>query len=139
MPSFEILLLELAVSLAVAFALSVIFALATWRHGRRKGIFWLFVILFVATWAGGVWVKPFGPVLWGIHWLSFLLVGLVVALILAVAQSKPKPQGRQETIEILEKMRQKREVEQIVWITLNLFFWILVLALSCAIVFRYLL
>jgi hypothetical protein len=82
-------------------------------------------------------MKPFGPVLWGIHWLSFLFVGAVVALILAVAQSRPKPQGREETIEMLERMKQQREVEQVVWVTLTIFFWVLVLALLIAIIFRY--
>lgn len=131
-------LLELVAALTVAAVLSALFAMATWKRGSRKGLFWLFVILFLATWAGGVWMRPFGPVLWGIHWLSFLLIGGVVALILAAAQSKPSPQGRQETIDLLERMEQKREVGEIVWITLSLFFWILVLTLLGAIASRYL-
>ena len=82
-------------------------------------------------------MKPFGPAVWGIHWLSFLLVGVVVALVLAVARPRPKPQGRQQTIEMLERMEQKREVEQAAWITLTIFFWVLVLTLLSAIIFRY--
>jgi O-antigen ligase len=112
----EMLLLELFAALTVALVLSALFTLATWKRGSRKGLFWLFLILFLATWAGGVWMKPFGPVLWGIHRLSFLFAGAVVALIFAVGQSKPKPQGREETIEMLEKMKQEREVEQVVWV-----------------------
>ena len=132
-------LLELFAALTVAFVLSALFALATRKQGLRKGLFLLFLILFLATWAGGVWMKPFGPVLWGIHWLTFLLVGAVVALILAVAQSKSEPHGRQETIEMLERMKQEREVEKAVWVTLTIFFWVLVLILLSAIVIRYLL
>jgi Ca2+/Na+ antiporter len=132
------LLLELLVALLVSLMLSAVFALATWKRGKRKGLVWLFLLIFFATWAGGLWMRPFGPTLWGIHWLSFLLVGLVVALILAASQARPKPRGRDETIEILEKMRQKREVEQVAWITLTIFFWVLLLSLLSAIVFRYL-
>ena len=73
----------------------------------------------------------------GIHWLPFRVVGAVVALILAVAQSRPKPHGRQETIEMLERVKQEREVEEIVWVTLNIFFWVLLLTLLVAIVIRY--
>jgi Ca2+/Na+ antiporter len=133
------LIIELFAALTVALILSALFALTTRKRGMRKGLFWLFLILFLATWAGGVWVKPFGPILWGIHWLSFLLVGAVVALILAVAQSssRTKPQGRQETIEILERMKEERELEQVAWVTLTIFFWVLVLALLSAIIFRY--
>ena len=131
------LFLELFAALTVALVLSALFALATWRRGARKGLFWLFFILFLATWAGGVWMRPFGPMLWGIHWLTFLLVGALVALILAAARSSPKPQGRQETIEMLERMKQEREVEQITWVTLTIFFWVLVITLLIVIVFRY--
>lgn len=134
---YPMLLLEILAALTVALVLSAVFALATWRRGRRRGLFWLFLILFLTTWAGGGWMRPVGPVLWGIHWLSFLLVGAVVALVLAVAQSRPRPQGREETIEMLESMKREREAKQVAWITLTIFFWILVLTLLGAIVFRY--
>jgi hypothetical protein len=130
-------LLELLTALTVAFVLSALFVLANWERGHRKGAFWLFLVLFLATWAGGVWIKPFGPALWGIHWLSFLFVGVVVALILAVAQARPRPHGRQETIEMLERMRQEREMERVAWLTLTIFFWVLLLTLLIAIVIRY--
>ena len=60
----------------------------------------------------------------------------MVALILEVAQSKPKPQGRLETIEMLERMRQEGEIEQAAWVTLTIFLWVLVIAFLAAIVFR---
>jgi hypothetical protein len=133
------LLLELSAALMVALILSALFALATGKQGLRKGHFWLFLILFLATWAGGMWIEPFGPMLWGIHWLSYLLVGAVVALIFAVGHSRsmPEPQGRQETIEMLERIKKEKELEQVTWVTLTVFFWVLVLALLGAIIFRY--
>jgi len=135
----KMLIPELSAALIVAVILSALFALATRKRGLRKGLFWLFLILFLATWSGGVWVKPFGPVLWGVRWLSFLVVGAVIALILAVGQSRSrrKPQGRQETIDMLEKIKEERELEQVAWVTLTIFFWVLVLTLLAAIVFRY--
>jgi hypothetical protein len=131
------LLLELLAALMVASVLSGLFVVANRKRGLRKGLFWLFLVLFLATWAGGVWMKPFGPTLWGIHWLSFLFVGLVVALILAVAQARPNPHSRQETIEMLERIRQEREMEQVAWLTLTIFFWVLLITLLIAIVVRY--
>src|SRR5689334_22780496 len=46
-------------------------------------IFVLLLILFLATWAGGIWLVPFGPRLWGVAWGTFVVVGLVVALLMA--------------------------------------------------------
>ena len=132
------ILLELIVALLVSLALSTFFTLATWKSEKRKGLIWLFLIIFFATWAGGLWMRPFGPTMWGVHWLSFLLVGVVVALILAASWVRPMPQGREGTIEMLEKMKEKREAEQVAWITLTIFFWILMIILLSAIVFNYL-
>ena len=128
---------ELFAAFTVALTLSVIFATATWKRGRRKGSFWLFLILFFGTWEGGVWMKPFGPAVWGIRWLFFLLVGAVVALVLAVGQSRPKPQGRQVTIENFERMKGERDLEQAAGVTLTILFWVLLLTLLGATVVRY--
>ena len=73
------ILLDIIMALIVAMILSVIFALSTWRESRKSGLIWLFLILFLATWAGGIWLRPFGPKLWGLHWLSFLFIGFIVA------------------------------------------------------------
>jgi hypothetical protein len=43
-------------------------------------LFFLLLVLFFATWAGGIWLVPVGPRVWGVSWLSFLSVALVVGL-----------------------------------------------------------
>jgi hypothetical protein len=44
-----------------------------------------FIWILLLTWFGGVWVRPFGPVLWGGYWLPFLIVGFFfTALFLAL-------------------------------------------------------
>ena len=55
------------------------------RYPRLEpvSIFVILLILFLATWAGGIWLVPFGPRLWGVAWASFVVVGLVVALLMA--------------------------------------------------------
>jgi hypothetical protein len=134
-----IMLIDFLAAFAVAFISTVLFALATRKRGLRKGLLLVFLMLLLSTWAGGVWMQPFGPVLWGIHWLTFLLIGAIVALIIAAAQSKSEPHGRQETIAMLERMEQEREAEKAVWATLTVFFWVLVLTLLSVIVIRYVL
>jgi len=129
---------HLLIALAVAFFMSALFILATRRHGRRKGFFWLFLIVFTATWAGGIWIIPFGPTLMGVPWLVFFLVGLIFMLILALLLHQKPPQNRQETLEMLEEIEQEENLDQVAYFTLSLFFWVLLCILIVAIIIRYL-
>ncbi len=128
---------DLLISLILALLLTGLFMLTTRKAGWKKGSIWIFLIIFLITWAGGLWLKPFGPALWGIYWLPFLLTGLVVFLTLLIF-SPPRPlRGRQETLDMLERAEQRKELEEVTYITFNLFFWILLLLLVAAIILRY--
>ena len=54
------------------------------RHPNIEplSVFALLLILFLATWAGGIWLVPLGPRLWGVAWGGFVVVGLLVALLM---------------------------------------------------------
>jgi len=77
-------ILELLIAISISLVLSALFVLVIQRGERRTGFFWLFVVVFLVTWAGGVWLRPFGPTLWGVCWLGFLLAGLFILLLLAI-------------------------------------------------------
>jgi uncharacterized membrane protein len=47
------------------------------------------------------------------------------------------PKGRHETLEILEEMKEKRDLEKAAYVSFGIFFWILMLTLLAAIVIRY--
>jgi hypothetical protein len=132
-------ILELLIAISISLVLSALFVLVTQRGERRTGFFWLFVIVFLVTWAGGVWLRPFGPTLWGVYWFGFLLAGLFILLLLAIFIPQKPVRGRRETLDILEKVARKRELDTFTYITLGVFFWILLAALIIAIMFRYLL
>ena len=79
---FAELLFAFIIALIFSFLLLVVFG-----RGRRSdeealwpGFIFLFFILFLATWAGGAWVTPIGPTVWGAVWLPFLFVGIAGAL-----------------------------------------------------------
>lgn len=89
-----------------------------------------FVILFLFTWAGGLWLRPFGPAAWDVAWLPFVLVGLFVALLLAAAaapEQYPSVTGPAE----------RDAPAAAAALAFGLFFWILVIALLIAIGFGY--
>ena len=64
-------------------------ATLAWRVGARgpnrlMGYLSLFLFLFMAVWAGGLWLRPIDPELWDTAWLGYLLTGLVFWLVLGI-------------------------------------------------------
>lgn len=131
-------LLEPFLALIFALLLSGLFALTTRRSLQRPGFLWLFLIVFLVTWAGGIWLKPFGPSVGGIPLLPFLFVGIVFVLLLAVTSPKLRPRDRRETIDMLDRIEQEKKLDQLTSIYLRGIFWILFLLLTVAIVLYYL-
>ena len=129
---------DVIAALVVAVIFSVVFALSTWRRTRKSGLVWVFLIIFLATWAGGIWLRPFGPKLWGINWLSFLFIGCIVALFISLkGPPSDAPRGRQETLDMLERIKEEKEIRKITYVTLSVVFWILLAVLVMAIIIRY--
>ena len=74
--------IDMLFALVIALVLTGIFGLGFGRYGMGTTLAVFFIIVFFATWAGGVWILPFGPTIFSISWASFLIVGIVVSLIL---------------------------------------------------------
>jgi len=132
------IILELLFASIVALILSPLLMLIWGREATRTGFFCFFLIILLSSWAGGVWVMPFGPLLWGIHWLPFLSAGLIVALIFTVSAPQRPPRSHKETVKMLERIRREKELKKATYITLSLFFWVLLFVLIAAIIIRYL-
>ena len=133
------LILQSFFALIVAVIVTTLAGTVIQSGRKRDGFLWLFVIVFLTTWAGGLWLRPFGPTLWGTHWLPFLLVGLILALIVIVTTPPRPPRNRRETLKMLEEIQNEKELERVSFLTLSVFFWILLFALILSIVIKYLL
>lgn len=107
-----------------------------WRHPARSdavgaSFLFLFLILLLAMWAGGVWFVPWGPVFYGTPWLELLLIGLFVSLlILAVTASARRPRAPSA----LEAQAQEESTEATMF---GSFFWLLLIGLLVVIVVGY--
>jgi hypothetical protein len=131
--------IDLAFVFVIALALSLFLAVFLgWRpRGKMEstaGIsaLFLFMILFLAVWAGGVWITPFGPALWGVYWLPFVVVGILTALLLLAAGAPPprRPRTRMDAVQQAEKEWAAERV-------FNIFFGILAVGLLVSIVLAY--
>lgn len=130
-------LVHLLVAFFVALLLSLL--LIPFRRPRSAqakastavGVLFLFFILFLGTWAGGLWITPFGSPWLGVYWMPFVVAGLFVALLVAATdQSSRRSYERKET--------EADHVEHAALATaFGLLFWILIMALAIAIVAGY--
>jgi hypothetical protein len=93
-------------------------------------IWWIFLLLvFMAAWAGGVWITPFGPTLFEVAWLPFLFVGLIFALLLAaIPPVRPRTYG--------EAVAEAR-AEEAAATALGVFFWVLIVVMFITIIAAY--
>ena len=99
--------------------------------------FWLFMLVLLATWAGGVWLRPMGPGIGGISLMPFVIAaGLAIVMVLAVAR-RPKPHNRRETLAFLEQEQRKKEMQAVTTLSLNLLFYFLLILFTVAIVAHY--
>jgi len=77
----------LALLLAGLFCAVLVGALG-WRHPKRPSaapsLLFLFLMLFPILWVGALWITPIGPTLFGVAVLPTVLIGLLVALIIAL-------------------------------------------------------
>ncbi len=127
-------ILDLFIAFFIAIILSVfLVSVFGWQRPGRTG-FWpamlfIFLIIFLASWAGGVWITPMGPTLGGVYWLSFVFVAIIAALFLMALI----PPRRTSSVKLEEESRSVEETEAV----LGAFFWLFIIALVVAIIIRY--
>jgi hypothetical protein len=126
------LIAEFFIALIIAILLAVFFAAVLgWKRPGRSGIgpalVFLFLLLFLTTWAVGSWIQPFGPMLWGAYWLPYLFVGLIFALFIVSLIPPPRSSRRPPL------SREESETET----ALGGFLWILVVIFVVAIIVHY--
>jgi hypothetical protein len=113
--------------------LTLVFAVGFRRHAWGGGLILFFLILFLATWAGGMWITPFGPVWRGVAWLPFIFVGIIIALLLTAVMRPDRIRPREEGGVEMQSPSDSRSAT-----ALDLFVWILIGSLLVAIAIGYL-
>lgn len=79
------IIVEILIALVFAILLTVVLSAGFGRKGPWSSIVTFFLVVFLATWTLGIWFVPFGPIVFGVAWVPFLIGALVVALILSAS------------------------------------------------------
>jgi hypothetical protein len=119
-----------SVLLALILAMVLGYGFSRRGPGPAGGMLFLFLIIFMFTWAIGVWIEPIGPVNWGVPWINYLLVALFIALLLGALIPPSKPRSPIiSKADMDEKIRDEARVVTATEITFGFFFWLLMIAL----------
>ena len=121
-------LVEVMTALAVAILLTAILAATLPARRLWRGWLLFFGVVLLSAWAGGVWLPPVGPSMFGIAWMPFLFVGLVVALLLAPSVRRRAREGD----------RSRDGADDVpVETTFSVLIWVLMIGLAVAILLAY--
>jgi len=103
----------------IIFLISIAFG----TKGPWGSLIWFFIIVSLFAWTAGVWLRPYGPLYYGVSWIPIIFVGFLVAFLLtSVSPRKPHPPVpvdlKAETISAEERKT-----------AVGAFFWILIMIL----------
>ncbi len=124
-------MVEIIVSLILAFFVICGLIAFTGERGGRS-IWPVFILFFLAIWAGGLWVTPVGPPLIGVYWMPFLFVAIFIALFWAAAPPPPRRTGEPSPASAVQEERTATTVAG-----LGFLFWVLLVGLAIAALARY--
>ena len=130
------ILVDLLIALVFASLLAAVVFLLLRRTGPWASFPLLFLALFLATWAGGIWLAPIGRPVGGVYWLSFLMAGIVFALLLSAVVPPERLETEESTIELLTETEKKAR-ERKNRLAVGLLFWLFAGVLAVAILLRY--
>lgn len=133
---------ELLFALAIALIFTVILVpLMGWRRPGYEAtwptVFFVFLLLFLFAWAGGVWLVPFGPTLYSVYWVPFVIVAALYVLLL-LAAAPPRLPGSRPRGDV-QNTTVTAEREEVAAEAFGLFFWLLAVLLVVALVVHYVL
>jgi len=114
------LFLGIVYLVSITFLITLFFSYFLKRRGPW-GSFWaFFTIILLAVFATDFWVGPVGPYFYeSVYWIPPLVVGLIIALLLAA--TTPSPKTRSE----LELQKDEINKGQEATLALGTFFWFL--------------
>lgn len=117
-------------AIGMALLMTLVFSGTFMNRGGGAGIVIFFLLVFMASWASQLWIRPMGPITSGIAWVPLIFTGSAVAFLLAwtgqatkgTVSPAPKEDDR-ETRNFFE--------------ALGFIFWVLVVIFLAAIVLGY--
>lgn len=123
---------HLVLAVVVSLLLTGVFIYGFRKRGPWNSFLTFFILVALGAWAGGVWFPGTGPSIWGVNWLPFFIVGLLVSLLLVAAMPAIPPDT---TVQLVKEGEKAPEAKK--RMVLGIYFWLVVIAFAILIVTRY--
>lgn len=120
--------------IASLFALILSFAFRRSGPGPVGGLVFIFLIIFMFSWAVGGWIQPLKSYQVDYPWLSPLLIGLFIMLLLGALLP---PSTSQKNIITKRKVDEEVKARETAGLTISFFFWIMFVVLMIAGIVRW--
>jgi len=121
--------LLISIVLALIFSSLLVFGFNRRIAGPVHGLLFFFLIIFLFTWGIGSWLTPVGPVHYGVYWLGYLFIAVLIMLLLGLMLPPVKPRSRIIKKSELDEKVTERKVTEAFTITFGAFFWLLLIIL----------
>jgi uncharacterized membrane protein YfcA len=119
-------LVQVLTALVLAVILTGVMTLVFRRHRHARDVVVFFFVIFLAAWGGGLWLKPYGPSVYGVYWFPFLVVALIVSLILITFIPRQPPHS---TSEAMDQIERRHALERVFSVFLAILIGVLVFAI----------
>lgn len=127
-------------AILVAILISALFYYAFNARGPWGSFWTFFLVLLLIIWAANVWVRPIGPVFWGVAWIPLFFIGLLFALLLAAIptyDSRDEEVLRRERPANEPELGRREESELAAATAVGWIFWTFIIILFIAIIIGY--
>jgi len=88
------IILDLFVAMTSGLVLVWMVFLLFGTRGPWSSLWWFFLVVSLFSWAGGIWLVPFGPQWRGRGWLPIICMGILISLLLAAASPRTSHKHR---------------------------------------------
>ncbi len=123
---------DIIFSIVLSLIITFVFAVGFKNKGPWGAIWAFFLLIFLAVWAGSIWVNPAGVEVWGYPIIPVAIIGVVCALII----SATAPPDSRETIRHHEELGTNPK-KGLSMNSFSVYFWLVMVTLVLIIVFGY--
>lgn len=133
---FSVFLIDIIVTAFFTLIMMIIFISIFRKYQPWPNYLLFFLVLFLGTWAGGVWLTPVGPTVWNIFWLPFLITAIILMLFMSAIVSGIKLHKFDESV-LIEEDDDESDESSKKQIISGLFLWLVIGILVVSIFLHY--